>query len=477
MTKRHIPKLQWKLFIPLVGMLWLIIGITIVYFVSHEKQRQKENLENRLLNVNTTVIEAYQRGVDLKKTVDFIQLFTDNTTLAPLRITVYDSSGNMIADNPEATIILYDSDGNLRPELRGLWERGDNLKVKDIKYDDDKSMICSKRSPDGKIHSFAGLPYEGEVLTFLSIDPMVWIVIIFLGLLSSALAYIGVEAVCRNVYALRDFAQGISADQVPDDIDSRHFSNDELGEVSRNLMRLYRDKIHARQEKAHHERQIAINVSHELNTPIGIIQGYLDSILDDGEMPEELKHRFLVRARENTERLAHLVGDVGKVMSLQENGIINDRSPINMREMAVQLEEDITHDPVTSQMRFVHEIPEECMVLGHESLLVNAMLNLMYNAAQHSGGTTMRLRWLREKEGLHYFEFSDNGRGVDPEHLGRLFDLFYRVDTGRSRKNGGAGLGLPLVNRTIMAMGGNITVENLASGGLKFIFSIPAAER
>ncbi|MDE6166512.1 MAG: hypothetical protein K2F58_05400, partial [Muribaculaceae bacterium] len=83
--RKYIMRLHWRLFIPLVGLLWLIIGISIFYFVAHEKQRQKENLENRLLNVNNTVIDAYERGVDMQKTVDFIRLFTDNTTLAPLR--------------------------------------------------------------------------------------------------------------------------------------------------------------------------------------------------------------------------------------------------------------------------------------------------------------------------------------------------------------------------------------------------------
>ena len=100
MTRPRISKLHWKLYIPLVTLLWLIIGITIVYFVSHEKQRQKSNLVVRLLNVNNTVIDAYDRGEDLQETVDFIDLFLDNTTLSPLRVTVYDDKGNILADNP-----------------------------------------------------------------------------------------------------------------------------------------------------------------------------------------------------------------------------------------------------------------------------------------------------------------------------------------------------------------------------------------
>ena len=305
---------------------------------------------------------------------------------------------------------------------------------------------------------------------------MVWIVVIILGVISSVLAYFGVKAICRNVYTLRDFARAVSSDQLPDNFDSWHFSKDELGDVSRNLITLYRDKIHAEQEKMHHERQIGMNVSHELNTPVGIIKGYLDSVLNDEDMPEALKRKFLVRAQQNTDRLVDLVNDVGMVMRLQENGATIKCVKLNFHNIAVQLAEAVAQGHIAGDMKFVCDIPEDCCVVGHESLLTNALLNLVYNAAQHSGGTEMSLRWLRKEDGFHFFSFSDNGKGVDGEHLARLFDLFYRVDTGRSRKTGGSGLGLPLVHRIITAMEGEISVENVESGGLKFVFSLPAGE-
>ena len=474
MANNNILRLHRKLFFPLVGLLWLIIGITITYFVIHEKQRLKYNLENRLVNVNNTVIEAYEKGADMQKTVDFIQLFTGNTTLDPLRITVYDNKGVMIADNPEATILVYDAAGNMLPEFKRLGGGGANASVSDLSIDGNKLMVSTKRSADGQVRSFAALPYKGEVIDFLSIDPMVWIVVIILGILSSALAYWGVRVVCKNVYALRNLAQAISTDQLPDDADTWEFSDDELGDVSRKLLTLYRDKIHAEREKMHHERQIGMNVSHELNTPVGIIKGYLDTVLADENMPDELKRKFLMRAQQNTDRLANLVSDVSMVMRLQEGGAI-ECGNLDFHNMTAQLAEDIAQGHIADNMTFICDIPEDCRVKGHESLLNNALLNLIYNAAQYSGGTRMSLRWTGENEGMHRFEFVADGCGVDDVHLARLFDLFYRVDTGRARKNGGAGLGLPLVHRIITAMGGDITVENAPGGGLRFTFTLPAA--
>ena len=116
-------------------------------------------------------------------------------------------------------------------------------------------MISSKSSPDGLIHSFAALPYKGEVHEFLSVDPMIWIVVIALGIISSLLAYLGSRALSRNIYALRDFANAISSDKMPDSIDLKYFSKDELGEVSIKLLSLYRDKLNAEHEKLHHEQQ------------------------------------------------------------------------------------------------------------------------------------------------------------------------------------------------------------------------------
>lgn len=475
MANNHILRLHWKLFFPFVGILWLIIGITITYSIRHEEQRQMENLENRLLNVNATVITAYERGANLQSTVNFIKLFTAETTLAPLQLTVYDDNGLIIADNEATTIVIFKENGTIKPEFEALWSHTGNTGVSNMVFDNDKCMINAMTSPDGLIHSFSALPLKNEVLDFLSIDPMVWIVVIVLGISSSALAYFVSKTISRSVYALQDFAAAISSDRLPDNIDSWHFSKDELGNVSRNLLKLYRDKIHAEHEKAYHERQIELNISHELNTPVGIIKGYIDTVVDDKDLPETQKQKFLLRVQQNINRLSNLVGDMNTVMRLHDNRASIKCTPVNFHDMAASLSEDIAQGHITDKMDFIYDIPKGCCVSGHESLLTNAMLNLIYNATQHSGGTKMTLRWIRQENGRHIFEFADNGTGVAEEHVSRLFDLFYRVDSGRAQKNGGPGLGLPLVRRIITALGGNITAANSPAGGLIFTFTLPVA--
>jgi len=472
-TANRVLRLHWKLFLPLIGLLWLIIGITITYFVTHEKQRLKYNLENRLLNVNSTVIEAYENGADLQETVDFIKLFTGQTTLDPLRLTVYNNNGVMIADNIETTIQIFDENGKLIPGLKSLWDNTGSISVHDMALEDNQFMVCSKTSPDGRIHSFAALPYNKEVLSFFSTDSMIWVVVVGLGIFSSVLVYLGSKALCRNVYALHNFAEAISSNQLPENVDSWNFSKDEFGEVSRKLLLLYRDKLHAEHEKIHHERQIGMNISHELNTPISIIKGYLDTILSDPDMPEDMRNKFLVHAQQGTDRLIGLIRDINTLMRIQETGRSLECEAVNFHEIATRLAEHINQGNIANNMMFEYSIPDSCMVLGHKSLLMNAMFNLTYNAAKHSEGDRISLKWLREENGHEVFSFSDNGIGVGEEHLERLFDMFSRVDSGRSRKKGGYGLGLPLVSRIFTAMGGTIKAQNLSTGGLEFIFTLP----
>lgn len=441
--------------------------------MTHERQRLKDNLENRLLNVNSTVVEAYENGAELQKTVDFIKLFTGQTTLDPLRITVYADNGEMIADNMETTIHVFDKNGNMIPEFRSLWENMGGVYVHDMALEHDRFMVCSKASPDGKIHSFAALPYNERVLRFFGIDPMIWVVVFGLGILSSVLVYLGTKAVCRNVYALCDFADAISSNQIPDNIGSWNFSNDELGDVSRKLLLLYREKLQAEYEKIHHERQIGMNISHELNTPISIIKGYLDTIIANPDMPGDVKMNFIVRAHHGTERLIRLIKDVNMVMRLQEKGLSLECEAIRFHKIAEKLSEYINEEGIAGGMMFDYYVPDDCVVTGHEPLLMNAMLNLTYNAVRHSEGTRISLRWLRTEKGFEVFSFSDNGVGVPEEHIGRLFDMFYRVDGGRSRKKGGSGLGLPLVDKIMTAMGGGISARNADTGGLEFIFTLP----
>lgn len=245
--------------------------------------------------------------------------------------------------------------------------------------------------------------------------------------------------------------------------------------MSHNLLNLYRVKINAEQEKSHHERQICMNISHELNTPVSILKGYVDTLADDENMAPEMRQRFLERLKQTTDRLATLVTDISTLLRLDESDKRLVCAPIEMRPFLVRISDDVVQGHLADSMKLNVNIPEGCRVMGHESLLTNVLLNLIYNSAKYSEGTEISIDLAGEKDGMYVFTFADNGRGVEEKHLSRLFDLFYRVDYGRTRKSGGSGLGLPLVRRIINAMQGEISVKNAPEGGLMFTFTLPKA--
>ncbi len=477
MSNIRSPRLHWKLFFPLVGLLWIVIGLTISYFVVHERQRLSHSLGNRLINVNTTVVDAYNNDADLQKTVDFIKLFTNQTTLEPLHLTVYDHNGNVIADNKAPTIPIHNESGQLLPTFEDSWDKKGSTSLHDMMMFGSKYMVSSATSGDGAIHAFAALPYKGEVQEFIGTDSVIWIVVFGLGVLSFVLAYFSSKAMCRNIYALRDFAEMISSNKIPEDVESLHFSKDELGEVSKRLLLLYNEKIKAEHEKILHERQIGINVSHELNTPVAIVKGYLDTILTDESISEEQKMKFIVRASDNIDRLAELIDDLNTVMHLQESRVRVLVKPIDFHDFVAKLFDDMSHNNKVGDMDLKIDIPAGSIVKGNEALLNNALQNLVGNSVKHSCGTLICVKYVGEYDGHIIFSYSDNGIGVEKEHLDRLFDLFYRVDPGRTRKSGGSGLGLSLVKRIFTVMNGDISAQNADDGGgLEFIFTLPKGE-
>ncbi len=125
-----------------------------------------------------------------------------------------------------------------------------------------------------------------------------------------------------------------------------------------------------------------------------------------------------------------------------------------------------------SEMKFEYDMPTGVYVTGNYNLLYAMIMNLIRNANFHSHGTVCGIRLVKETAYEYTFSFYDDGTGVSEEHLPHLFDRFYRIDKGRSRKMGGTGLGLPIVKNTVNVQGGAIRVQNRKPHGLEFIFTL-----
>lgn len=231
--------------------------------------------------------------------------------------------------------------------------------------------------------------------------------------------------------------------------------------------------ITQQEEQARVKRQLTQNISHELKTPVSSIQGYLETILENKDIPREMELKFLERCYAQSNRLTHLLQDISSLNRMDGAARMIDMEAVDIgvivrniqREMALLLEE--------RHMKVDNQLPEHLPMTGNSSLLCSVFTNLFSNAISYAGdGKTITIKCFRDDGNYYYFSFADNGVGVAPEHLSRLFERFYRVDKGRSRKLGGTGLGLAIVKNAIQLHDGSISAKIALGGGLEFVFSL-----
>ena len=214
------------------------------------------------------------------------------------------------------------------------------------------------------------------------------------------------------------------------------------------------------------------NINHELRTPIGVIKGYLDTILENPDMDADTRNHFIRKALEHANRLVSLISDVSAITRLEDGAEMISTEELDFHDIAFNLANDIEESGVLGNMEFRYDVPLDCKVKGNYNLLNGMLMNLARNAAAYSKGTVCELLYIGQDASSYEFVFRDDGKGVSEEHIPHLFERFYRVDSGRARKSGGTGLGLTIVQSTILAHGGKISVANRPTGGLAFTFTL-----
>lgn len=486
MVLRRSSKLFWRIFTPLT-LLWGIIGLLVWYNISNEVDLRRTMLESQLKNINATILDAYEHGADLQEVLNFIDDYNDNTSLGDLRISVYDENSRPVA-HIGPLILLEDSNHRIIPELVTAESEGEATNIRPDLRLAIEAMFSVMTSNDGAIRTITTTPYSPSIKRALTYNSMIWIVVIVLAVIATTLIWIFAGKVTRSVTTLHEFAQR-AAEGRDLNLDNVRFSHDEIGDVTREIIRLYLDKyratkrmehehqvaMRANEEKARIKRQTANNLNHEIKTPVGIIKGYLDTINSDPEMPEPLMRSFLKKAQEHADRLTQLLKDVSSITRLEDGSTQVEVTDFDFHDLIYNIANDLEVSDIAGTMAFDWDIPFDTYVRGNYTLLNNAVMNLVRNAAKYSKGTRITLRLSGQDSGFYTFAFADNGTGVGEEHIPHLFDRFYRVDEGRARKSGGTGLGLPIVKSTFQALGAEITVRNATPHGLEFIFTLPKA--
>lgn len=230
---------------------------------------------------------------------------------------------------------------------------------------------------------------------------------------------------------------------------------------------------HEQAEKEHQmRRELTQNIAHELKTPVASILGYTETILDTPDMSEETRQQFITRTYAQANRLAALLQDVSMLNRMDYAADLLTKERVDVSQLFADIVQETAIAFEKHRMTLNNSLPQDIVILGIPSLIYSIFRNLMDNAVNYAGEGTVVQISAEPIDDSWVFRFSDNGVGIAPEHLPRLFERFYRIDKGRSRSLGGTGLGLAIVKNAVLLHGGAITVSPADKGGLAFEFTL-----
>lgn len=458
-----------RLFLWLLGYSLLLVGCFVVFQYHREKEFKSAELNARLQGINAEILSEMQH----RDSIPFsVEKFPD------LRMSIIAPDGKVIYDN---SLDLNLATNHLdRKEIAEAKRTGEGYTVRrHSKSTGENYFYSATRGSDGYIVRSA-VPYSVSLSDLLRADMgFIWI----MGgvtLLMCILGYFATRRVGLHISRLNRFAEKAERGEII--YDSAPFPDDELGSISNHIVKLYydlqqaiseRDKEHRatlyeQREKERIKKQLTNNINHELKTPIASIQVCLEILLSHDELDMEKRREFLQRCMANTERLEHLLADVSQITRMDDAPEAIEKEPLDLSAVIADMVVDCEPMAENKGMKIVNEIACPLPFFGNQTMLASIFRNLLDNAIAYSGGSLVKMRLLSGSEGEMVITVSDNGSGVAPEHLPRLFERFYRIDKGRSRAAGGTGLGLSIVKNAVMLHNGKIRVDNQTTGGLIF---------
>ena len=578
--KRHrIPfsqRLFWSVF-------FMFLGFTVCFLLfqyQREREFAQEKLNNVLSNYNYQLFRKCQQSTDINKTVIS---FMDDIPQKDLRVTIIDPSGDVLFDNSGTDEFNNHND---RSEVRKARLYNEGFAIRSSESTG-KRYFYSASNIGGYIYRSA-LPYDPYVRGILTVNKdfiyfMALMTLIFFFVLSRFTFSIG-----KTISKLRDFALNVEKDRMP--AVDYVFPNDELGDISQNIVTLYhrqqkaknelsmeREKlikhfqyskegfamftsegreilsnilfiqfinvisdtqihqvedvtdiaelepirtflnknirnlnrkkkvlresvtidkngkifliecilfldnsyeisindISRQEEESRMKRQLTQNVSHELKTPVSSIQGYLETILSNPDLSPDKHQFFLERCYSQSTRLTGLLRDISVLNRLDEASEMFDLTEVNITKLIAEIQKECSQDMEEKHITSEIILPGDPTVFGNNSLLYSIFRNLYDNAIAYAGeNIRITVNCYKEDPKYYYFSFSDNGVGIPEEHINRIFERFYRVDKGRSRKIGGTGLGLSIVKNGVNFHKGQISAKSSPGKGVTFFFTL-----
>lgn len=484
-----------RLFFPIALTLWVFVSVVCFFHNYRTHELREDAMRQRISIINNRILDLYDSGnphrdLLVSSFLQFIESYHKGTEYDDICVAISDTNtGNVVRrigyelPAPEVANKRY------KEFFKGSQMVATDSLGNKVNLDPEKAFFNKIQfSKDGQYLVQTVVPYTPAMSHSIDNSQIFIISVIAAGILLTIIIYVFTSHLARNIVNLRTFVNNAINDSSEFN-ENLEFPNDELGDISRQIIKFYhqRSKALVAREQEHKmamkviedkwktKRQMTNNINHELKNPLGIIKGYIDTILANQDMDDEMKTHFLEKSQNQVNRLVEMLNDISTINRLEEGSQKVLTEVIDFHEVVFTIANDLTESGMCRQMEFVYDVPLDCTIRANFNLLSAMLMNLSKNSVAYSGGTEMGVKLVSRNKKFFTFCFFDNGKGVPSEHLPHLFEYFYRVDSGRSRKAGGTGLGLPIVKNTIISFGGTISVRNRKGGGLEYLFTLPVA--
>ena len=405
-----------------LGFIWTLIFLFIGSQYLREKEYKSNFLNAELQIYNNKLLKVLENGLSYE---DYIN--TNSQPFNKLRISIVSLDGNVIYDN---MIKKEELDNNIkRPEIAEALVKGTAFRIGRLSSSDGREYFYSATKGENYIVRTA-IPYSASLRKLLRADWTFIGIMIFISIIISIIAFFVTREIGKNI------------------------SNKQKDE--KNLIK----------------KQLTNNINHELKTPVASIQVCLETLLSGIYLTEEKRQELIERCYMHNNRLRKLLDEVSLITRMEDGSQLINKEPVHINSIIDEIAEELKIMPKGERLNLNTNFSEEVIINGNISLIGSIFRNLTENAISYSGGKNIYISLLENNNKYCKICFEDDGTGVEEKQLSHLFERFYRVDKGRSRKMGGTGLGLAIVKHAVQFHGGKITVANRPNGGLSFTFTL-----
>jgi len=274
----------------------------------------------------------------------------------------------------------------------------------------------------------------------------------------------------KNLYKELNLIDSISLSKTEITTDMKSLLQN-ISEISK-VNKLEIESLKVREE---FRKEFIGNVAHELKTPIFTIQGYVENLIDGAIDDNLVRDKFLNRAKISVERLIYIIKDLDMITKLESGTLNLDQDSFDIIELIKNTYDQLEIQAQKKDIKLIFNklYSDPIIVFADKDKIQQVITNLVINSIKYGtnkGTTEVSLEDITSDKLI--IRITDNGEGIQKEHISRLFERFYRVDQSGSRKQGGSGLGLSIVKHIIDAHNENIYVESKFGIGSEFSFTL-----